>query len=94
MQLAAAVAAACLHVLHDNVTPDHSAPLCTAATALSPWLVRVQVQALRSVEQYLQLEKLYVLGTNCVDNGPRQGLDKFLRAASTTPGVRYHLPCP
>lgn len=46
-----------------------------------------QVQALRSVEQYLGLEKLYVLGTNCVDNGPRQGLEKFLNAASKTPGV-------
>ncbi len=28
--------------------------------------------ALRSIEPHLQLEKLYVLGTNCVDNGPRQ----------------------
>jgi hypothetical protein len=31
--------------------------------------VGCQVQALRSVEKYLGLEKLYVLGTNCVDNG-------------------------
>lgn len=31
-----------------------------------------QVQALRSIEPYLGLEKLYVLGTNCTDNGPRQ----------------------
>jgi hypothetical protein len=45
-----------------------------------------QVQALRSVEKYLGLEQLYVLGTNCTDNGPRQGLEKFLKAASTTPG--------
>jgi hypothetical protein len=27
-----------------------------------------------------------VLGTNCVDNGPREGLDKFLKAASKRPG--------
>lgn len=31
-----------------------------------------QVQALRSIEPYLNLDKLYVLGTNCVDNGPRK----------------------
>ncbi len=50
-------------------------------------LLAPQVQALRSIEKYLNLEKLYVLGTNCVDNGPREGLDKFLNAASQTPGV-------
>ena len=44
--------------------------------------VGCQVQALRSVEQYLPCEQLYVLGTNCVDNGPRKGLDKFLKTAS------------
>lgn len=44
-----------------------------------------QVQALRAVEHHLNLDKLYVLGTNCVDNGPRQGLDKFLKAASSQP---------
>jgi len=48
--------------------------------------VHPQVQALRSVEQYLNLDKLYVLGTNCVDNGPREGLEKFMQAASSTPG--------
>lgn len=47
--------------------------------------VHMQVQALRAVEQHLGLEKLYVLGTNCVDNGPRKGLEKFLNAASTQP---------
>ncbi|XP_043706641.1 7-hydroxymethyl chlorophyll a reductase, chloroplastic isoform X2 [Telopea speciosissima] len=47
--------------------------------------VGCQVQALRSVEKYLNLEKLYVLGTNCVDNGTRDGLDKFLKAASSDP---------
>jgi 7-hydroxymethyl chlorophyll a reductase len=46
----------------------------------------LQVQALRAVEPYLGLEKLYVLGTNCTDNGPREGLEKFLDAASETPG--------
>jgi coenzyme F420-reducing hydrogenase beta subunit len=46
----------------------------------------MQVQALRAVEPYLGLEKLYVLGTNCTDNGPREGLEKFLNAASDTPG--------
>ncbi len=50
----------------------------------------MQVQALRSIEQHLGLEKLYVLGTNCVDNGPRKGLDKFLRAASTRPDEVLH----
>jgi 7-hydroxymethyl chlorophyll a reductase len=44
------------------------------------------VQALRTVEPYLGLEKLYVMGTNCTDNGPREGLEKFLNAASDTPG--------
>ncbi|KAK4732682.1 hypothetical protein R3W88_025670 [Solanum pinnatisectum] len=52
--------------------------------------VGCQVQALRSVEQYLNLEKLYVLGTNCVDNGPREGLDKFLKAASSEPETVLH----
>ncbi|KAI3423955.1 hypothetical protein D9Q98_009789 [Chlorella vulgaris] len=52
--------------------------------------VGCQVQALRSIEPYLGLEKLYVLGTNCVDNGPRQGLEKFLGAASSDPGSVLH----
>ncbi|KAJ9555625.1 hypothetical protein OSB04_010239 [Centaurea solstitialis] len=52
--------------------------------------VGCQVQALRSVEQYLNLDKLYVLGTNCVDNGTRDGLDKFLKAASTDPETVLH----
>ena len=42
------------------------------------------------MEKYLGLEQLYVLGTNCVDNGPRQGLEKFLRAASSTPDTVLH----
>ncbi|WIA38743.1 hypothetical protein OEZ86_002042 [Tetradesmus obliquus] len=52
--------------------------------------VGCQVQALRAVEPYLGLEKLYVLGTNCTDNGPREGLEKFLNAASETPETVLH----
>ncbi|XP_052189461.1 7-hydroxymethyl chlorophyll a reductase, chloroplastic [Diospyros lotus] len=52
--------------------------------------VGCQVQALRSVEHHLNLEKLYVLGTNCVDNGTREGLDKFLKAASSEPETVMH----
>ncbi|KAL6660913.1 hypothetical protein ACP70R_000297 [Stipagrostis hirtigluma subsp. patula] len=52
--------------------------------------VGCQVQALRSVEKYLGLEKLYVLGTNCVDNGTHEGLDKFLKAASSEPETILH----
>mmetsp|Transcript_32457 Transcript_32457/g.103342 ORF Transcript_32457/g.103342 Transcript_32457/m.103342 type:complete len:393 (-) Transcript_32457:80-1258(-) len=52
--------------------------------------VGCQVQALRSVEQHLGLEKLYVIGTNCTDNGPREGLEKFLNAASDDPATVKH----
>jgi 7-hydroxymethyl chlorophyll a reductase len=52
--------------------------------------VGCQVQALRAVEPLLGLERLYVLGTNCADNGPRGGLDKFLDAASTEPARVTH----
>lgn len=52
--------------------------------------VGCQVQALRTVEKYLGLEKLYVLGTNCVDNGKREGLNKFLKAASDSPDTVLH----
>ncbi|GAU49108.1 hypothetical protein TSUD_13490 [Trifolium subterraneum] len=52
--------------------------------------VGCQVQALRSVEHHLNLDKLYVLGTNCVDNGNRAGLDKFLNAASDSPETVLH----
>ena len=44
--------------------------------------VGCQVQALRAVEHHLNLDKLYVIGTHCVDNGPREGLDHFLQVAS------------
>ncbi|KAG1361446.1 7-hydroxymethyl chlorophyll a reductase, chloroplastic [Cocos nucifera] len=52
--------------------------------------VGCQVQALRLVEKHLGLDKLYVLGTNCVDNGTREGLEKFLKAASSTPETVLH----
>jgi hypothetical protein len=52
--------------------------------------VGCQVQALRAVERHLGLDKLYVLGTNCVDNGAREGLAKFLNAASATPATALH----
>lgn len=52
--------------------------------------VGCQVQAVRSIEKYLDVDKLYILGTNCVDNGHRSGLDKFLNAASADPGTVKH----
>jgi hypothetical protein len=76
-----------------NETPIQKKVLATVE-ALAPEVKRLlfigvgcQVQALRAVERHLGLEKLYVLGTNCVDNGPREGLRKFLNAASATPGA-------
>ena len=47
--------------------------------------VGCQIQALRSVQGQLGLEKLYVLGTPCVDNVPREGLQKFLETTSSSP---------
>lgn len=47
--------------------------------------VGCQIQALRAVEQELGLEKLYVLGTPCVDNVSRAGLQKFLDTTSRSP---------
>ncbi|GBG65632.1 hypothetical protein CBR_g51515 [Chara braunii] len=52
--------------------------------------VGCQVQALRSVEHHLGLEKLYTLGTNCVDNGTRQGFEKFLSVVSDDPATVLH----
>ncbi|KAG1671060.1 hypothetical protein FOA52_000731 [Chlamydomonas sp. UWO 241] len=52
--------------------------------------VGCQVQALRSIEKHLGLEKLYVLGTNCTDNGRREGLESFLQAASNDPATVKH----
>jgi 3,8-divinyl protochlorophyllide a 8-vinyl-reductase (ferredoxin) len=47
--------------------------------------VGCQIQALRSVQDKLGLEKLYVLGTPCVDNVPRDGLQTFLETTSQSP---------
>ncbi len=52
--------------------------------------VGCQIQALRSVEKQLGLEKLYVLGTPCVDNVNRAGLQKFLETTSRSPDTVVH----
>ncbi len=52
--------------------------------------VGCQIQALRAVEQELGLEKLYILGTPCVDNVSRAGLQKFLETTSRSPETVVH----
>ena len=52
--------------------------------------VGCQIQALRAVEQELGLEKLYILGTPCVDNVSREGLQKFLDTTSRSPNTVVH----
>lgn len=52
--------------------------------------VGCQIQALRTVERELGLEKLYVLGTPCVDNVTRAGLQKFLETTSKSPDTVVH----
>ncbi len=52
--------------------------------------VGCQIQALRAVEAQLGLEKLYVLGTPCVDNVTRSGLQKFLETTSRSPETVVH----
>ena len=52
--------------------------------------VGCQIQALRAVERQLGLEKLYVLGTPCVDNVTREGLQKFLETTSKSPETVVH----
>ncbi|MBD2464543.1 Coenzyme F420 hydrogenase/dehydrogenase, beta subunit C-terminal domain [Oscillatoria sp. FACHB-1407] len=52
--------------------------------------VGCQIQALRAVEKKLGLEKLYVLGTPCVDNVTREGLQKFLETTSRSPQTVVH----
>lgn len=52
--------------------------------------VGCQIQALRAVEKELGLEKLYVLGTPCVDNVSRAGLQKFLETTSKSPQTVVH----
>ncbi len=47
--------------------------------------VGCQIQALRAVEKKLGLEELYVLGTPCVDNVSRAGLQTFLETTSRSP---------
>ena len=52
--------------------------------------VGCQIQALWAVEKELGLEKLYVLGTPCVDNVTRTGLQKFLETTSKSPDTVVH----
>ncbi|MEO1133768.1 MAG: coenzyme F420 hydrogenase/dehydrogenase beta subunit N-terminal domain-containing protein, partial [Cyanobacteria bacterium J06639_1] len=52
--------------------------------------VGCQIQALRAVQDELGLEKLYVLGTPCVDNVTREGLQKFLDTTSRSPNTVVH----
>ncbi|MDZ7955733.1 Coenzyme F420 hydrogenase/dehydrogenase, beta subunit C-terminal domain [Nostoc sp. DedQUE09] len=52
--------------------------------------VGCQIQALRAVEKQLGLEKLYILGTPCVDNVNRAGLQKFLETTSRSPDTVVH----
>jgi coenzyme F420 hydrogenase subunit beta len=52
--------------------------------------VGCQIQALRAVEDKLGLDKLYVLGTPCVDNVTRAGLQKFLETTSRSPSTVVH----
>ena len=52
--------------------------------------VGCQIQALRAVQDKLGLEKLYVLGTPCVDNVTRAGLQKFLETTSHSPETVVH----
>ena len=52
--------------------------------------VGCQIQALRAVERELGLEKLYILGTPCVDNVSREGLQKFLETTSRSPETVVH----
>ncbi|MFN3927222.1 MAG: Coenzyme F420 hydrogenase/dehydrogenase, beta subunit C-terminal domain [Pseudanabaenaceae cyanobacterium] len=52
--------------------------------------VGCQIQALRAVQDKLNLEALYVLGTPCVDNVSRAGLQKFLETTSRSPQTVVH----
>ncbi|MEM9164806.1 MAG: Coenzyme F420 hydrogenase/dehydrogenase, beta subunit C-terminal domain, partial [Cyanobacteria bacterium P01_F01_bin.4] len=52
--------------------------------------VGCQIQAMRAVQDQLGLEKLYVLGTPCVDNVTRAGLQKFLDTTSRSPETVVH----
>ena len=48
------------------------------------------VVSLREVEQYLGLDNLYVLGTNCADNGRTDGFYKFVNNATDKPDEVLH----
>lgn len=52
--------------------------------------VGCQIQALRAVEDKLGLDQLYVLGTPCVDNVTRAGLQTFLETTSRSPDTVVH----
>jgi len=52
--------------------------------------VGCQIQALRTVQAEIGLEELYVLGTPCVDNVTRAGLQKFLETTSRSPQTVIH----
>eukprot|EP00889_Picochlorum_renovo_P000764 jgi/Picre1/27794/NNA_000758.t1 len=47
--------------------------------------VGCQVEALRGIQPYLNVDDVYVIGLNCTDNGERESLNKFLNAASEDP---------
>ena len=48
------------------------------------------VSALRAVEPYLGLDKLYVMGVNCTDNGRLESFQKFIQLSSENPGTVLH----
>ena len=80
-----------------GVKPCLSPNLETLATVEAAGVKRLlfigvgcQVQALRAIEPYLGLDALYVIGTNCTDNGDREGLRTFLNAASADPATALH----
>ncbi|CAG9462772.1 unnamed protein product [Pedinophyceae sp. YPF-701] len=52
--------------------------------------VGCQVQALRSVQKHLPFRDVFVLGTNCVDNGTHEGFEQFRRAATSDPDKLLH----
>lgn len=52
--------------------------------------VGCQIQALQAVQDKIGLEKLYILGTPCVDNVTREGLQKFLETTSKSPETVVH----
>lgn len=51
--------------------------------------VGCQVQAVRAVARYLPCE-VFVVGTNCADNGTRAGLATFIAEAAPSPNVAHY----